>query len=167
MFVVALFGGILLFSTSSAMWPFQDQSLHGQPEPQVGGTEVALMPDTGADTLKMLTRPELIEVHQLLVSLKCGTCHIENDQGYPNDMFAPAFAQMSRRMDTMRVEAIAEFLLDPQRVAPGVNMPSYWGSARNGNAVAVRGSLFTTPRAQTYAVARYIYFMSRRIQEEP
>lgn len=161
MFVVALFGGILLFSTSSAMWP-----LHSQSERQGGGADVSGMPDTGVDTLKMLTRPELTEVHQLLISLKCGTCHIETDQGHPNDMFAPTFALMSRSMDSMRVAAIAEFLLDPQRVAPGVNMPSYWGSARNGNAVAVRGSHFTTPRAQTYAVARYIYFMSRRNQEE-
>jgi hypothetical protein len=161
MFMVALFGGILLFSTTSAMWP-----LPSQPELQDGGTDVSGMPDTGADSLKMLTRPELTEVHQLLVSLKCGTCHIETDQGHPNDMFAPTFAIMSRRMDSMRVAAIAEFLLDPQGSAPGVNMPSYWGSAKNGNAVAVRGSHFTTPRAQTYAVARYIYCMSRRIQEE-
>jgi hypothetical protein len=165
MFMVALFGGILLFSTSSAMW-----QLHGQPVRQDGSTELPSMPDTpdtGTDTLKMLTRSELTEVHHLMVSLKCGTCHIETDQGNPNDMFAPTFAVMSRTMDSMRVAAIAEFLLDPQRIAPGVNMPSYWGSTGNGNAVAVRGTLFTTPRAQTYAVARYIYFMSRRIQEEP
>jgi hypothetical protein len=162
MLMVALFGGIVLFSTSSAMWP-----IYGQSERREGGAALSPIPDTAADTLKMLTRPELTEVHQLLVSLKCGTCHIETDQGYPNDMFAPTFAVMSSTMDSMRVAAIAEFLLDPQRIAPGVNMPSYWGSARNGNAVAMRGSFFTTPRAQTYAVARYIYFMSRRIQEEP
>jgi hypothetical protein len=69
-------------------------------------------------------------------------------------------------MDSARISVIADFLLDPSVARPGIQMPGYWGSQAAGHVRAMRSTMFTTPQAQTYAVARYIYYMTRMNQED-
>jgi hypothetical protein len=121
----------------------------------------ATSPLPDGDTLQLLTKPEIVEVQQLVVKLKCATCHIENDDGQPGDMFAATFPRMSRMMDSTQVDSFTDFMLDPQTAKPGVNMPSFWGSPSTAQVVPIKMTVLATPRAQTNAIARYIYSMTR------
>lgn len=123
--------------------------------------EHAIKPGDPPDSVKMLTKPELAEVQQLLLKLKCGTCHIESEGGKEGDMFSWTFARMSRSMNAGKVADYKAFLLDPQKGKPGVNMPSFWGTPTVGQIVPIREKLLATPDSQADAIARYIYLMTR------
>ena len=91
----------------------------------------------------------------LLDQLQCERCHIAAAAGTMEaSQLAPSFRLAGERLTH---EWIVDWLLDPQSVTPGTQMPQFWPTDQQGNLLTpLPDVLDGDPMAQMRAVASYI-----------
>ncbi len=104
---------------------------------------------------RMYDREELRVGAQLLDQLQCERCHIAAAAGIMEaSQLAPSFRLSGERLTH---DWIVDWLLDPQSVTPGTQMPQFWPTDQEGNRLtALPDILDGDPMAQMRAVASYL-----------
>ena len=104
---------------------------------------------------RMYDRQELRVGAQLLDQLQCERCHIAAAAGIMEaSQLAPSFRLSGERLTH---DWIVDWLLDPQSVTPGTQMPQFWPTDQEGNRLtALPDILDGDPMAQMRAVASYL-----------
>lgn len=104
---------------------------------------------------RVYDRAELRVGAQLLDQLQCERCHIASAAGTMEaSQLAPSFRLSGERLTH---EWIVDWLLDPQGITPGTQMPQFWPTDQQGNLLtALPDVLDGDPTAQMRAVASYI-----------
>ena len=108
-----------------------------------------------AEQDRVYDRQELRVGAQLLDQLQCERCHIASAAGTMEaSQLAPSFRLSGERLTH---EWIIDWLLDPQSVTPGTQMPQFWPTDQQGNRLtALPDVLDGDPMAQMRAVASYL-----------
>ena len=108
-----------------------------------------------AEQERVYGREELRVGAQLLDQLQCERCHIAAAAGTMEaSQLAPSFRLAGERLTH---DWIVDWLLDPQSVTPGTQMPQFWPTDQEGNLVtALPEVLGGDPMEQMRAVASYI-----------
>lgn len=104
---------------------------------------------------RVYDRAELRAGADLLDQLQCERCHIASAAGTMEaSQLAPSFRLSGERLTH---EWIVDWLLDPQTITPGTQMPQFWPTDQEGNRLtALPDILEGDPMAQMRAVASYI-----------
>lgn len=104
---------------------------------------------------RVYERAELRAGAQLLDQLQCERCHIASAAGTMEaSQLAPSFRLSGERLTH---EWIVDWLLDPQGITPGTQMPQFWPTDQQGNLLTALPDLLDgDPMAQMRAVASYI-----------
>ena len=100
-------------------------------------------------------RAELRVGAQLLDQLQCERCHIASAAGTMEaSQLAPSFRLSG---DRLTHDWIVDWLLDPQSITPGTQMPQFWPTDQQGNLLTpLPDVLDGDPMAQMRAVASYL-----------
>ena len=108
-----------------------------------------------AEQERVYDRAELRVGAELLDQLQCERCHLASAAGtIEASQLAPSFRLAGERLTH---DWIVDWLLDPQSVTPGTQMPQFWPTDQEGNLLtALPGILDGDPMAQMRAVASYI-----------
>ncbi len=108
-----------------------------------------------AEDERETTRAALRVGAQLLDQLQCERCHIASAAGTMDAaQLAPSFRLSGERLTH---DWIVDWLLDPQGITPGTQMPQFWPTDQQGNLVtALPDVLDGDPMAQMRAVATYL-----------
>ena len=104
---------------------------------------------------RVYERAELRAGAQLLDQLQCERCHLASAAGTMEaSQLAPSFRLSGERLTH---EWIVDWLLDPQGITPGTQMPQFWPTDQQGNLLTALPDLLDgDPLAQMRAVASYI-----------
>jgi cytochrome c551/c552 len=105
--------------------------------------------------------PETLRIgDQLLVRLQCERCHIAAAAGTMEaSQLAPSFRLSGERL---REDWIVDWLMDPQAITPGTQMPQFWPRDDNGNIVTpLPDVLGGDAEAQMRTVAAYLMRYTR------
>ena len=108
-----------------------------------------------AEQERIYDRAELRVGASLLDQLQCERCHIAAAAGTMEaSQLAPSFRLSGERLTH---DWIVEWMLDPQSVTPGTQMPQFWPRDQAGNLItALPDVLEGDPMAQMRAVASYL-----------
>ncbi|MDE2883324.1 MAG: cytochrome c [Acidobacteriota bacterium] len=100
-------------------------------------------------------RAELRVGAQLLDQLQCERCHIAAAAGTMEaSQLAPSFRLSGERLTH---DWIVDWMLDPQSITPGTQMPQFWPTDQQGNRLTpLPDVLDGDPMAQMRAVASYL-----------
>ncbi len=108
-----------------------------------------------AEQERVHDRMELRLGASLLDQLQCELCHLASAEGTMEaSQLAPSFRLSGERLTH---DWIVDWLLDPQSITPGTQMPQFWPTDQEGNRLtALPDVLDGDPMAQMRAVASYI-----------
>ncbi|MXW39113.1 MAG: cytochrome c [Acidobacteria bacterium] len=100
-------------------------------------------------------RAELRVGAQLLDQLQCERCHIAAAAGTMEaSQLAPSFRLAGERLTH---DWIVDWMLDPQSITPGTQMPQFWPTDQQGNRLTPLPDILDgDPMAQMRAVASYL-----------
>jgi len=100
-------------------------------------------------------RAELRVGAQLLDQLQCERCHIAAAAGTMEaSQLAPSFRLSGERLTH---DWIVDWMLDPQSITPGTQMPQFWPTDQQGNRLTPLPDILDgDPMAQMRAVASYL-----------
>jgi cbb3-type cytochrome oxidase cytochrome c subunit len=104
---------------------------------------------------RVYDRAELRVGAQLLDQLQCERCHIAAAAGTMEaSQLAPSFRLSGERLTH---DWIVDWMLDPQSITPGTQMPQFWPTDQQGNRLTpLPDVLDGDPMAQMRAVASYL-----------
>ncbi len=108
-----------------------------------------------AEDERPATREELRVGARLLDQLQCERCHLASAVGTMEaSQLAPSFRLSGERLTH---DWIVDWLLDPQGITPGTQMPQFWPTDQEGNLMtALPDILDGDPMGQMRAVATYL-----------
>ncbi len=104
---------------------------------------------------RVYDRAELRVGAQLLDQLQCERCHIAAAAGTMEaSQLAPSFRLAGERLTH---DWIVDWMLDPQSITPGTQMPQFWPTDQQGNRLTPLPDILDgDPMAQMRAVASYL-----------
>ncbi|MDE3260686.1 MAG: c-type cytochrome [Acidobacteriota bacterium] len=104
---------------------------------------------------RVYDRAELRVGAQLLDQLQCERCHVAAAAGTMEaSQLAPSFRLSGERLTH---DWIVDWMLDPQSITPGTQMPQFWPTDQQGNRLTpLPDVLDGDPMAQMRAVASYL-----------
>lgn len=108
-----------------------------------------------AEQDRVYDRQELRVGAQLLDQLQCERCHVAEAAGTMEaSQLAPSFRLAGERLTH---DWIVDWMLDPQTITPGTQMPQFWPTDQQGNRLTpLPDVLDGDPMAQMRAVASYL-----------